>query len=382
MHEQDGSLLMDRPRLGALTSLRFLAAVWVLLFHMGVMGGLRWAPLWFLGLTGRACLAVTFFYILSGFILVYTYGGKKIDLKRFWRARLARLYPVYLLSLILSAPLLAIVAAHPDQVPGTAWYAHHLGLTVALVLTMQQSWVPLAAIAWNAVCWAVSVEVFFYLVFPWLLSRLSRWNLRQVATLAVLGWLAAVTLAGLYVRFSPDGLKITPWNMPDGYTWLHVLKFNPLVRLPEFIAGMACGLWFLKAGHSSHRGTPLILTGGLVLLGILALSSRIPYPLLHTGLAAPAFAAIICGFALRPSWSGFLDTRLCRLLGESSYSLFLLHGMTVGMSIFIGANMATGQLPAPTLLRSAIGVAASVALGLVVFRFVEEPIRKKLTGRK
>jgi len=376
MSEQSPSLLLDRPRLGALTSLRFLAAVWVMLAHMQFMGGLGWAPLWFQGLAHRACLAVTFFFILSGFILVYTYAGKEIDLKRFWNARLSRLYPVYLLSLFLTAPGFFWTATHPHLMPGTAWFGQHLGLTTALVLTMQQTWVPLAAIAWNAVCWAVSVEVFFYLLFPLLLKALSRLSLTRLGALAALAWMTSVTLAVLYVTFSPDGLTITPWNMPDGHTWLHVLKFNPLVRLPEFLVGVTCGLWFLRGGHASARATHLVVGGSALLAGILAVSSRIPYPILHTGLGAPAFAAIVCGFALRPSWSDFLDMKFFRVLGESSYSLFMLHGIPVGAAIFASAT--PGVVPAPTILRSVLGASIAIGLGLVVYRYVEEPLRKKL----
>ena len=378
MSEPTQSLLLDRPRLGALTFLRFLAACWVMTFHMHCVGAFSWGPAWLQGIISRAAVAVTFFFLLSGFILVYTYAGREIDLKRFWNARLARIYPVYLLSLLLTAPGFFWTATHANSFPGAAWFGQHLGLTTALVLTMQQSWVPLAAIAWNAVCWAISVEVFFYILFPLLLKHMSRWSLTQLATLAVLSWLAAVSLAGLYVKFSPDGLQMSPWNMPDGHFWLHLLKFNPLVRLPEFIAGMACGLWFLRIGHESRRATALIAGGSALLLAILVLGRHIPYPILHTGLAAPAFAAIICGFALRPSWSDFLDRKFFRLLGESSFSLFMLHGIVVYIPLFAGGDSATHTMPTPTALRCLIGVTLGIALGLAVFRWVEEPLRKKL----
>src|SRR5438128_8931008 len=93
-----------RPHLAALTSARFFAAFHILLFHMGAMKGLTRAPIWLQTFASIGYVSVTFFFVLSGFILVYTYGGRDFDLRQFWRARLARVYPVYLLSLLLNAP--------------------------------------------------------------------------------------------------------------------------------------------------------------------------------------------------------------------------------------------------------------------------------------
>jgi len=372
-------LLTDRPRLAALTFLRYLAALWVLTFHMNAGGGLRWAPTWLQGLTSRGYVAVTFFFMLSGFILVYTYGGRELDLKRFWNARLARLYPVYLFSTLLLAPIFLFGVLHHPPFPGMEWFGHHLGLSAVLVLTMQQAWVPLAALGWNGVCWAVSAEVFFYILFPLLLRRMTRMSLGQLAAVALLAWLAALAAAGLYIRLRPDGLAMTAWVMPDGLFWLQALKFNPLVRLPEFIAGMACGVWFLRGGHASQRSSQLIGAGVALLAIILALASRIPYPLMHTGLTAPAFAAILCGFALRPAWSDFTHSRLCTRLGESSYSLYLLHGLVVGIVLFMPVGpIKNGMPPSPSLIRSLLGIVLSTGFGVLILRYVEEPLRKKI----
>jgi peptidoglycan/LPS O-acetylase OafA/YrhL len=377
MREEDQTLLAVRPRLEALTLLRFLAALWVMSFHINGMGGFRWAPLWVQGLAGRGYVAVTFFFMLSGFILVYTYGGKDIDLKRFWNARLARLYPVYLLSLILAGPFFAFAVLQHFPVPFIEWFADHLGLSALLALTMQQSWVPQAALGWNGVCWAVSTEVFFYVVFPVVLKPMARLKAGPLALLALVTWIAALALAGLYIHRSPDGIPSTPWLMPDGYFWLHALKFNPLVRLPEFLAGMACGLWFLKGGHASLRSPGFLGAGAALLLLLLACSRFIPYPLMHTGLAAPAFALIILGLALRPAWAAFSGSRFLTLLGESSYSLFLLHCIVAG-SVFL-AGTRPGQIPAPPGPGKLVfAMLLSVIIGVVVFRWVEEPLRKRI----
>jgi peptidoglycan/LPS O-acetylase OafA/YrhL len=83
-----------RPRLPALTSLRFFAALHVVCFHFlafKIVSGERW-----LGqISSIGYVGVSFFFVLSGFILVYTYAGRDIPARDFWRARFARIYPAF-----------------------------------------------------------------------------------------------------------------------------------------------------------------------------------------------------------------------------------------------------------------------------------------------
>ncbi|MBZ5544495.1 MAG: acyltransferase [Acidobacteriia bacterium] len=360
-----------QPRLTALTSARFFAAFYVLLFHMVAMRGLMWAPRWWQTFAGAGFVAVTFFFVLSGFILVYTYAGKSFDLRRFWRARLARLYPVYLLSLLVSAPLFFYALTHFD-IPVFEWAKAHLGATVVLVLAMLQAWVPGTAMAWNGVAWAVSVEIFFYVLFPLLLRRFGRLSNRALAIVCVVSWAAALTLADVYVLRTPDYFEADPDQ--SGF-WLNALKFNPLVRLPEFMIGVACGFWFQRGNHNPRLGTPLVLGGTAAALVTTAFSPLIPYPVMHTGLYAPAFAAIICGLALRPRWSSFLEARWLVLLGEASYCLYMFHTLFLGAFIYMATVL--GPLP----FRLVAGTATALVVAVLIFRYVEEPARRRLRGR-
>ena len=365
---------LTRPSLPALTSARFFAAFHILLFHSWAMKGLTRAPAWFQTFSSVGYVAVSFFFILSGFILIYTYARKPLDVRRFWRARLARLYPVYLVSLALTAPFFfyGVLKMH---IPYLWYFQTHMASTVVLVLTMLQAWVPMAALGWNGPAWAVSVEIFFYILFPALLARFERISSRGLAAIALAGWMLAVATAVTYVMLRPDHVEAN--SSTDFLFWLSALKFFPLIRLPEFIVGLACGFWFLRGGHNPEMATPLILGGTGVALITTAFSHLIPYPIMHTGLYAPAFAAIICGLALQPDWTSFLEWRWLLLLGESSYCLYLLHALIMGMFLF--PNPA--HITTPSLRRWFCGAVTATAVAVLAFRFVEEPARKWLRGK-
>jgi peptidoglycan/LPS O-acetylase OafA/YrhL len=155
------------PKLKALTALRFFAALHVVLFHTRIVGILPAGPWWYENFAVVGYIGVNLFFVLSGFILVYTYAGTSVSPRRFWQARFARTYPTYLLSLLVSAPFFFFAVRHLE-IPFLAWSKQHLAACV-LTINLLQSWFPQAALTWSAVCWSLSVEAFFYLVFPILL---------------------------------------------------------------------------------------------------------------------------------------------------------------------------------------------------------------------
>src|SRR5215471_9304519 len=129
-----------RRRLDGLTTLRFLAALHVILFHLKVEGLFSGGPWWYQNFAGIGYVGVNFFFVLSGFILVYTYAGIDLDTRRFWRARFARIYPAYVLSLALTAPFFLSALRHLN-LPFYAWSERHLGLAAILTLCLLQSWI-------------------------------------------------------------------------------------------------------------------------------------------------------------------------------------------------------------------------------------------------
>jgi peptidoglycan/LPS O-acetylase OafA/YrhL len=179
------------------------------------------------------------------------------------------------------------------------------------------------------------------------------------------------------VLFNPDHLSVVNSDVLGAF-WLNALKFNPLARLPEFLLGMACGFLFLRSRRESKLALPMVLSGMVALIVVVYFSAVIPYPILHTALLGPAFAAIVYGFALRPNWGAILENRLLVLCGDASYSLYLLHSMIIGMYF----HSTTGQLRYQSPIGVLVFVLLAVTVSALVYRFIEEPARRKLNPKR
>jgi len=363
-----------RPRLPALTSLRFFAALHVVFFHFLAFKIVS-SEGWLGQISSIGYVGVSFFFVLSGFILVYTYAGRDTPARDFWRARFARIYPAFAFSLLLTGPFF-FFATLMLNVPFFAWFSTHLRLVVLLVPFLLQAWVPLAALAWNSVAWSLSDEAFFYLLFPFLKKRFLKISLPGLAGLALVCWAVSVAMSWTYVLRNPDHLQVIDADVLNAF-WLNAVKFHPFARLPEFLLGMACGAMFLKSrkdakpGSSAKLALPLVLAGLVIAATVAHFSARIPYTVLHTSLLA-----IIFGFALQPRWGALLNWKPLVFLGDASYSLYLLHSFFLGPFFFTQTGVPRHRGVGWYFLYFVLALAISV----LVYRFIEAPSRRKLRG--
>ncbi len=366
---------VPRPRLPALTSIRFVAAFHVALFHMneiGVLSGPRWLKL----LAGIGYVGVSFFFVLSGFILVYTYAGRNIVLRDFWQTRFARIYPAYLFALLLTLPFW-IYGALKMHIPFFAFGEHHFALTTALVLLLLQSWVPGAALSWNSVSWSLSVEAFFYILFPFLLVRFGKFSRKALWTMIPACWIVGLAVSGGFLALRPAGSPYV--SSADWSAAVNFVKFFPLVRLPEFLMGMACGYLFLRTERNPKLAWPLVALG---LLGVAAtaLASRyVPYLIVHTAMSGPAFAALVYGIALEPKWVGLLNNRLLVLFGDASYSFYLLHSFFIWPFFH---DFKTQALRNQGFVGIGLWLIMMLIISSLVYRFIEEPLRRRLRPKR
>ncbi len=305
----------SRDRLPALTGLRAFAAANIVFFHFS-------NPAWFgpfAPIVDNGYTSVSFFLLLSGFILSYNYSARaqrgELVHWRFWVARLSRLYPVYLFALLISLGMLR-----------AEWGAHthaDFYLGVALTLLLLQGWSPTLSTFWNTPAWTMSTEGFFYLVFPFAVRwRRPRTNAGTLGLL-LLFWLLGMTLPFLYMHFHPDG-DPHPGRYTDGW-WIRALKFSPPPHLPSFFFGIT--LADLDA-RLRREGRPRFLVGLLGVAGlylVLRFGAPIPYVLMHDGLLMPLFGCAILGLAGHNPLARFFGFAPFLALGQASYCLYILH---------------------------------------------------------
>jgi peptidoglycan/LPS O-acetylase OafA/YrhL len=309
-----------KPALPALTGIRSLAAICIMFFHF-TPAGLRWAAHPWLTLYPVVDLGfvfVGFFFLLSGFILTYNYADRpKLNAPDFWVARLSRLYPIYLLTLVISIPMIVVefhVRSRVDFLEG-----------ITLTPLLLQGLLPKLATFANTVAWALSCELVFYLLFPWL-NRM-RWprSAGKLLVLFIALWLVGMILPALYIHFDPDHLG----HMADRYSggfWITALKYTPLPHVSTFLAGIALGQLHAAADLRLRWRTVVGLCGfgGFIAL-VWGYSAHLSYVMLHEGLLLPLFAAMTLGLAGPGVLARIFSLPPLMSVGAASYALYLMH---------------------------------------------------------
>ena len=338
------------PPLDSLTSLRFFAALAVVFYHSGsgFAASSGAAPKVVQNILDNGWLGVPFFFILSGFILTYAHADLHFDglqLKRFFLARFARLYPVYLLAMALSIPFVD----HFDL--STDWYQ----------VFLLQLWFPgSGATDWNFVAWTLSVELFFYVMFPFLRAILLR--LSNAGLLVGLGAVIACLIV-IWVNMTPQ--------LGDGELRVggRVLLIPvPLLRLPEFAYGMLLGELHLRRAARMPAGVIYV-----ALLAVVIAAAASTRPAAQT-VVILAFGPLILSLANAPrrEWlRGVLENRLLVLLGGASYALYLLQ---FPMRKYVAAGVPAGY----SLYARAAFAPLLIGVSVLVFLTFEGPMRKWL----
>jgi peptidoglycan/LPS O-acetylase OafA/YrhL len=365
-----------RPELLVLTSVRALAALEVVFLHVLFdLGGapVRKLPNFVVECLTRGGLAVSFFFVLSGFILTYTYsagdGGLNGTPRKFWRARFARIYPLYFLGFAMDAP--RAISFFLGSVASLVGAVAKIGIAGLAYLTLLQSWHPRVTNSWNTPGWSLSTEAFFYAVFPAIVAITKRWQLPHLFAAALTVW--ALPIIGYTLLSYSHAVDLSTAGVQTFWR-----SFPPL-RLSEFVLGMAAGRLFL-----SKRLGPQVkwlrVSGAsacALILALPAFSLILPSAVVENTLDAPLFAvailAVASGAIPTPGW---LSAPPLVLLGRASYAVYILH--LPFKTIFVRlAHLAGVESPSPVLLISYL--LALELLCLALFLWFEDPLRRFIT---
>jgi peptidoglycan/LPS O-acetylase OafA/YrhL len=328
--EARASDVSTRVNIPALTGLRFVAAMMVLVAHASpvvqfddftLIGSILnpWAP-----------IGMTVFFVLSGFVMWINYAHifeterLGVALRQFCSARFARLYPLYFCVVVLAATT-------------TPWdrLAHVMPGALAY-FPLWQSWYPnegsqiLTLSIWSlGHTWSISTEAFLYLCFPIFVFTMSRRHCLAAIVVTVIVY--AIFTHEVGQNIDRIARSVPSLSLGSYVTWL--LYFSPVTRLFEFGMGCGAGCLFLTGWKPRSGGAHLagfMAIAGLIATAVLySIPSLMSYALLPTVLRVLPLIAATCLIYYVSAWqspvSRLLSSRKAVAGGEISYSLYLLH---------------------------------------------------------
>ncbi len=348
----DIGMASDQREIYPLTSLRFFAAGLVVLEHLQMLPGLEWVGFknGFPGLAG-----VSIFFVLSGFILSYTYWNRDWvraagpNSRDFFWSRFARVYPLHWLMFLMALPLGLNSNTARVEISKFPWL---LTLTDRLWPGFPIMMQPVKA------AWTLSCEALFYLATPFLFMILCRRRNPLIAAFVMLVTTAAIVFT----------LGIT---LPE-FNWTAYL------RLPDFLLGIAA-FQLSKRVSMTHMANALLL-GGLLLLAIGTLTSLALFPTQFLFLSyAPGACLLILGFAhVTGRTARWLSRPGLVLLGHSSYALYLIHDPALRyIKVLLNRNGTILTFPWSVLFG--LGIFGLVVMASIIcFNYYENPVRLKL----
>ncbi|WP_425861463.1 acyltransferase family protein [Arthrobacter sp. TWP1-1] len=359
----------SRPDLGTLTALRFIAALWVVLFHLKAMQHTFLAPIYelFRPVVANGDLGVDVFFVLSGFIITYTYLDRLGPRFR-WRAtrdfvwaRFARMWPAFALMVgVLGLWFAYGVGQHSvhdwslqNQAPDLSPW----GLVKQLLMVHLWFQPNADGASWFGPGWTVSAEWLAYLAFP--LLALILFRLRRLHPLAALATSVLVVL--------PTAV----WDGHQPYGWL-------LQIASCFTAGTFGCIAAQNADRMNFNpalaGPGAVLTGAAVVIFLAAAGDSGP-----GRLAVLAFPLLIVLLSLaRGRVRSALSARWLQYGGRSSYSLYLVHMFFIYLFFWLNRDWLHDADTLATNLLAAACLAGMALATHLLYRYVEEPARHRL----
>ncbi len=291
----------------ALTSIRGIAAWWVVLYHFREAIP-AWVPDCFKAIAGQGYLAVDLFFQLSGFVIALNYAHQFQTLSasgvgNFLLRRLARIYPLHAVMLVayLATPL-AILLLSSHGALGERFGLGYFVMSACLV----QNWGFTSGLDWNVPAWSISTEWFAYLLFPLLAWASARYLAGSWRALAAAAALFALLGGAAFLTGSGLGGDIPRFGL-----WRCVLQFS---------AGTM--LWLIVSRYPAE-GWRLSLASVISLLG---LSSFALWTAPNFVAVPISFCALIYVLTNSSAWpSRLLRWRVLERAGIVSYSTYLSH---------------------------------------------------------
>lgn len=340
-----------------LTSLRMFFALCVFLSHLSFLKDDELYAKLFNSIFYEGFLGVSFFFILSGFILAYNYRAKfaavAISKKVFYVSRLARIYPMHFVTMLIALVLSLVSSADSLQ------YLPQNIFLIQSFFSDQNIFFSL-----NSPSWSISNEMFFYLLFPFTILLSTN---KKIFLLSIFSLLIFI----LNIKLNED-IK---------HYWLYI---SPIIRFSDFLLGMLLFDIFEKVKKIyAEKESPLFFEFSAILLFIVFFISHeaIDLGYRYSIYYWVPMSLIILVFSLssvlnkRKSISSVLSNKYLVWLGEISFCFYLIHFMSIQVINYIRVKL---MLNMDLLLLSLVIFLLTLIASAVAYKYIEKPLNRKV----
>lgn len=334
-----------------ITFFRFVAAIWIVVYHFGLKVASIHDNHLLNSIFKNGFQAVSFFYVLSGFIMAYIYFGVSLENKfnvwKYWKARFARIYPAYFFAFALCILIYSYWGNKLDFV------------NVLSELFCLTTWrIDGISSYYNYPDWSISVEFFFYLCFPMII----KWGVKLNSTILTLITASLWIITQLYYNSIPLYYQKT-------------FEYFPLFHLSSFILGIYGGILYFKFSEqilSVSKWKVLVLTFSIFC--ILYLFQLFTNTKENVGFYSPLFLLLIILLVTDNHYLAQLfSIRLADFLGDISYSLYIFQYPVYLFSKMISDKI-NFNVDSVTFFMAYL--TALLAISALTYTFVEKPFRK------
>lgn len=318
---------------------------------------------------------VSFFFVLSGFILTYNYFPKfetisRDQLSKFYVSRFSKIYPLHILTFLMAIPFF-LRNQMGSTFDGLSVAASTLVKAVSN-LFLVQSFFPSGKVhfAFNGVAWSLSNEIFFYIFIPFIMFGLFKLMKSSVGAKEILLFMVVLWGVLFLVYGSVQNAPLNDW----------ALYVFPLARVWDFLMGVMLGIIFRErpkrtVKHATILFSLLELSSLALLIAAFLYSGHVRQSLKFSVYFMPVWCALIYVFSYQKGFlSKLMSHRLFVYLGKISFSFYMVHQLIIRyMRTFIH-HFSGGH-------DVIIGVGAfviSIGLSVIIYEKFEEPVRQSI----
>lgn len=313
-----------------LNALRFFAAFLVFASHVELLKSRKGFDSYyntptFLELGGSA---VTFFFVLSGFLITYLLFiekevAGKISLSQFYLRRVLRIWPLYYIVVLAGFFLIPHIPYLQNSISGELYVDFNPKLLLFLLLMPNISYILYPHTPYISPAWSIGVEEQFYLAWPWLLSRTER-PLRLFLFL----------IAGIYIIKAFFKILQTVPDIKAQEVSQTILNIMYFARFECMIIGSICAyilhrkkVAILKLLYNKYLQIFCYMTI------IVFLATGFKIPAFNHIIYSIIFGIIILNIAANPDSIFKPENKILNYLGQISFGLYMYHELAIGISV-------------------------------------------------